>query len=50
MSGPGVAATTPGLDTRMEVLMPDPTVRAMLLAGVDELVAKTANLLEEIRP
>jgi hypothetical protein len=29
--------------------MPDPTVREMLLARVDELVAKTANLLEEIR-
>jgi hypothetical protein len=29
--------------------MPDPTVREMLLARVDKLVAKTANLLEEIR-
>jgi hypothetical protein len=30
--------------------MPDPTVRETLLVRVDELVAKTANLLEEIRP
>jgi hypothetical protein len=29
--------------------MPDPTVRAMLLAKVDELVAKVAALLAEIR-
>jgi uncharacterized coiled-coil DUF342 family protein len=29
--------------------MPDPTVREMLLAKVDELVAKAASILEEIR-
>jgi hypothetical protein len=29
--------------------MPDPNVRDLLLARVDELVAKAANLLEEIR-
>jgi hypothetical protein len=29
--------------------MPDPTVRAMLLAKVDERVAKVATLLAEIR-
>jgi hypothetical protein len=29
--------------------MPDPTVREMLLAKVDELVAKVATLLAEIR-
>ena len=29
--------------------MPDPTVREMLLAKVDDLVAKVATLLAEIR-
>ena len=29
--------------------MPDPTVRDLLLAKVDELIARAANLLEEIR-
>ena len=29
--------------------MPDPTVRAMLLERVDELVARMATLLDEIR-
>jgi hypothetical protein len=28
---------------------PDPTVRAMLVAKIDELVARAASLLEEIR-
>jgi hypothetical protein len=29
--------------------MPDPTVRAMLLERVDELVARMATLLDEVR-
>ena len=29
--------------------MPDPTVREMLLAKVDELVARMATLLDEVR-
>jgi hypothetical protein len=29
--------------------MPDPTVRQMLVVKIDELVAKAAKLLEEIR-
>ena len=39
----------PGRDRQEEPLTMEPTVRAMLLTKVDELVASMARLLDEVR-
>jgi hypothetical protein len=46
---PGEVGASPGPDTRRDPRMPDPTVRELLPAKVDELVAKVATFLAEIR-
>ena len=46
---PGTAATAGGLDTEVSSSMPEPNVGDVLVAKVDELVGKAANILNEIR-